>query len=218
MLRGSTPVADLVWATLVSKLDSEDMKLDLNSATDTLPHNSNLVRWYRGTLSAASKLCGQKQKLLHILNNCDVALKLHRYNRWHDQVAGLNHTEWFFSLLSLLVFPWLFGVALCWIYCFSSVLLPFCPPIYVGTNSAGSITVIATYQCHVSPPVWCFSRTSSITGHTLVTLLCTSIWGSVEHARFTLPYPMRSQLIKILPNSLLYMYLLITISLSLTVP
>ena len=44
MLRGSTPVADLVWATLVSKLDSEDMKLDLNSATDTLPHNSNLVR------------------------------------------------------------------------------------------------------------------------------------------------------------------------------
>ena len=89
MLRGSTPVADLVWATAISKLDSEDMKFALNSATDTLPHNSNLVRWYRGTLSDACKLCGQKQTLLHILNNCDVALKLRRYNRRHDQVVGL---------------------------------------------------------------------------------------------------------------------------------
>ena len=66
------------------------MKFTLNSATDTLPHNSNLVRWYRGTPSNACKLCGQKQTLvyIHILvilhSNC-VGI----YNRRHDQVVGI---------------------------------------------------------------------------------------------------------------------------------
>ena len=91
MLRGSTPVADFVCATAVMRSqDSEDMKFTLNSATDTLPHNSNLVRWYRGTLSNACKLCGQKQTLvyIHILNNCDVALKLRRYIQQTTRSSG----------------------------------------------------------------------------------------------------------------------------------
>ena len=49
----------------------------------------NLARW-RG-LSNACKLCGQRQSLLHILNNCSVALKNRRYNQRHDLVLSEIH-------------------------------------------------------------------------------------------------------------------------------
>ena len=63
------------------------MKFALNLATDTLPHNANLALWRKSAhLSAACKLCGERQTLCHILNNCKTALKLRRYNARHDQV------------------------------------------------------------------------------------------------------------------------------------
>ena len=40
MLRDSYLTADLIWATALSKLGSAVIKFALNSATDTLPHNS----------------------------------------------------------------------------------------------------------------------------------------------------------------------------------
>ena len=53
LLRCSNPTADLVWATAVTRLGSDAMKFALNAATDTLPHNNNLARWYGGLHSGA---------------------------------------------------------------------------------------------------------------------------------------------------------------------
>ena len=89
LLRDSSSASDFVWATAVSTLDSEVLKFALNSATDTLPHNSNLAKWNKGIHSNTCKLCGKNQSLLHVLNNCEVALKCRRYNRRHDQVLGV---------------------------------------------------------------------------------------------------------------------------------
>ena len=80
MMRASSPSADAIWAAAVCRLGSDTMKCALNSVTDTLPHNTNLARWYGGAFSDQCKLCGWKQTLLHVLNHCEVALKLRRYN------------------------------------------------------------------------------------------------------------------------------------------
>ena len=40
-------------------------------------------------LSAACKLCGGRQTLYHILNNCKVALDLRRYNTRHNEILLL---------------------------------------------------------------------------------------------------------------------------------
>ena len=89
MLRASNLTADGIWAVAVSKLGSEAMKFALNAASDTLPHNSNLARWYRGSCTDQCTLCGKKQTLLHVLNNCEVALNLRRYNMRHDRILQL---------------------------------------------------------------------------------------------------------------------------------
>ena len=66
-----------VWAKTTQSLPSAQMKFALNAASDTLPHNANLALWRKGDhLSAASKLCGKRQTLCHVLNNCKVALEL----------------------------------------------------------------------------------------------------------------------------------------------
>ena len=41
MMRASSPAADAIWAAAVCRLGSDTMKFALNSATDTLPHNTN---------------------------------------------------------------------------------------------------------------------------------------------------------------------------------
>ena len=71
-----------VWSAAVNSLPSKDLKSALNGASDTLPHNSNLSIWRRREgLTDSCKLCGRKQTLLHILNDCPVALELRRYNQ-----------------------------------------------------------------------------------------------------------------------------------------
>ena len=70
-------------------LPSEGLKFALNAASDSLPHNSNLSIWRRREgLTDGCKLCGRKQTLLHILNDCPVALELKRYNQHHDSVLN----------------------------------------------------------------------------------------------------------------------------------
>ncbi len=97
MLRDSNLTADFIWAAVVSKLGSSVLKFALNSATDPLPHKSNLARWYGGLHSDLCKLCSKRQTLLHVLNNCEVALMLRCYNRRHDrilhQIAKLAQTH-----------------------------------------------------------------------------------------------------------------------------
>ena len=60
------------------------MKFALNAAHDTLPHNANLQLWKKKD-NAACPLCGERQRLLHVLN-CKVARNLRRYNQHHDAI------------------------------------------------------------------------------------------------------------------------------------
>ena len=61
---------------------------------DTLPHNQNLHLWQKKQ-SDACPLCGHMQYLIHALNNCEVALKLQRYNKCHNSILNLivTHVE-----------------------------------------------------------------------------------------------------------------------------
>ena len=82
--------AATIWAKACQSLPSAQMKFALNASSDTLPHNANLAIWRKNEhLSAACKLCGERQTLCHILNNCKVALELRRYNTRHDQILQI---------------------------------------------------------------------------------------------------------------------------------
>ena len=82
--------AAAIWAKTTQSLPSAQMKFALNAASDTLPHNANLSLCRKNSnLSAACKLCRERQTLCHILNNCKVALDLRRYNNRHDQILRI---------------------------------------------------------------------------------------------------------------------------------
>ena len=85
----STAPESAMWSKAIQFLPSAQMNFALNSATDTLPHNANLALWRKSHhLSAACKLCGERQTLYHILNNCRTVLELCRYcnNARHNLV------------------------------------------------------------------------------------------------------------------------------------
>ena len=88
LMRTATFFPD-IWATPVCRLGSEGLKFILNAATDSLPHNCNLVRWRGCAVSEACRLCGKKQTLLHVLNGCEKVLQLHRYNQRYDRVLAV---------------------------------------------------------------------------------------------------------------------------------
>ena len=79
--------AATIWSETVQKLPPEGLKFAMNAVQDTLPHNANLAVWRRSEgLSSQCKLCGERQTLAHVLNHCQVALELRRYNSRHDAV------------------------------------------------------------------------------------------------------------------------------------
>jgi len=85
VFRCSEDGAASIWSTAVQKLPPQLLKFSLNAVQDTLLHNANLAIWRsREGLSSACKLCGRRQTLLHVLNNCPRALNLRRYNERHD--------------------------------------------------------------------------------------------------------------------------------------
>ena len=87
VFRCSADGAASIWSKAVQKLPPELLKFSLNAVQDTLPHNDNLAMWRRREgLSSACKLCGERQTLLHVLNNCPEALNMRRYNERHDAV------------------------------------------------------------------------------------------------------------------------------------
>ena len=59
----------------------------INSAIDTLPTNSNLVRWKKRS-SPACNLCKCKETLLHSLNNCSVMLNQGKYTWRHNSILN----------------------------------------------------------------------------------------------------------------------------------
>jgi len=85
MMRAATPDGANLWSKAVQSLPAEQMKFALNAAVDTLPHNANLHLWKKKE-SDRCPLCGERQTLIHTLNNCEVALDQRRYNERHDEV------------------------------------------------------------------------------------------------------------------------------------
>ena len=77
-----------IWSKAVQTLPAEQMKFALNAAVDELPHNANLHLWKKKT-SDSCPLCGERQTLIHVLNNCKVALDRRRYNERHDRVLQI---------------------------------------------------------------------------------------------------------------------------------
>ena len=79
--------AAALWSETVQQLPPDCLKFALNATQDTLPHNANLSVWRRKEgLSSVCKLCGDRQTLSHVLNHCEIALELRRYNTRHDSV------------------------------------------------------------------------------------------------------------------------------------
>ena len=77
----------------VLKLSADLLKFFLNAAQDTLPHNVKLSRWrHKDGLSSACRLCGERQTLMHVLNNCPEALNMRCYNKRHDAVLVVTTT------------------------------------------------------------------------------------------------------------------------------
>ncbi len=87
MLRFATPEAAPIWAKAIQSLPQRVFKFALNTAHGTLPHNSNLHLWKnRSPAPAHSATSLTRTCLLHVWNNCNVALELRRYDVRHDQV------------------------------------------------------------------------------------------------------------------------------------
>ena len=77
--------SDINWKSLMHNLPRNILQFFLNCAIDTLPTNSNLVRWNKRS-SPACNLCRNKETLLHTLNNCTVMLNQGRYSWRHNSV------------------------------------------------------------------------------------------------------------------------------------
>lgn len=74
-----------LWSKVIFSLPSEQFSFALNSASETLPCNSNLLLWKRRDCDKCP-LCFQRQTLLHVLNNCSVLLDRGNYNCRHNAV------------------------------------------------------------------------------------------------------------------------------------
>jgi hypothetical protein len=77
--------SDYLWKSYIYNLPKGIMKFMLNSFVDTLPTKNNLSRWGKSCNSKCS-LCGNKETLQHVLNNCKTMLDQGRYTWRHNSV------------------------------------------------------------------------------------------------------------------------------------
>ncbi len=75
--------ADIQWKSLLFQLPPRIMQFVLNAIIDTLPTNSNLVRWKKRSNKKCDK-CTNTETLMHVLNNCQECLD--RYTWRHNSV------------------------------------------------------------------------------------------------------------------------------------
>ena len=75
-----------LWVRAVRGLPPETMKFALNASLNTLPTNANLHMWGKKPTNICPLCQESRQSLVHILNNCPVALELRRYSKRHDTV------------------------------------------------------------------------------------------------------------------------------------
>ena len=93
MMRIATPEAASTWAKSIQSLPQHVFKFALNVTRDVLPHNSNLHLWKKRS-SSTCPLCHQPdQNLIHVLNNCKVALDLRRYDDRHNRVLATGNGQ-----------------------------------------------------------------------------------------------------------------------------
>lgn len=66
-------------------------KFLINSCSDTLNHNSNLVRWGKRS-NDKCPTCGNKETLQHVLNICKVYLDQGRFTWRHNNILSFIHS------------------------------------------------------------------------------------------------------------------------------
>jgi len=79
---------DFNYKAILYELPRNVLKFLTNSCIDTLPTNRNLQRWKKRN-SPACQLCGNKETLLHVLNNCRTMLDQGRYTWRHNSILKL---------------------------------------------------------------------------------------------------------------------------------
>ena len=72
--------------TAAQCLPSEAFKFVLNASLGSLPTNASLHLWGKKASDTCSLCHGSRQTLLHVLNDCPVAMELRRYSIRHDAV------------------------------------------------------------------------------------------------------------------------------------
>lgn len=77
--------SDYLWKSYIYNLPKGVMKFMLNAFLDTLPTKNNLSRWGK-RLNTKCSLCGNKETLQHVLNNCKLMLDQGRYTWRHNSV------------------------------------------------------------------------------------------------------------------------------------
>ncbi len=80
-------LSDTTWKSYMFNLSRNTVKFLLNSVLDTLPTNSNLMRWGNRSNSIC-ELFSHHETLLHTLNNCLTMLKDGRYTWRHNSVLS----------------------------------------------------------------------------------------------------------------------------------
>ncbi len=80
-------LSDTTWKSYMFNLPRNTVKFLLISVLDTLPTNSNLMRWEKRSNSKC-ELCSHHDTLLHTLNNCPTVLKNGRYPWRHNSVLS----------------------------------------------------------------------------------------------------------------------------------
>ena len=76
---------DITWKSIIYAVPRGVLSFACRAATNSLATPDNLLRWGKKTTSRCH-LCPQIGTLLHVLNNCSVALNQSRYDYRHNSV------------------------------------------------------------------------------------------------------------------------------------
>ena len=77
---------DWDWKAFLYGLSPSLLKFHINTVGNSLPSPDNLHRWNLRSTRVCALYGAKSATLLHILNNCEVALNQGRYNWRHDHV------------------------------------------------------------------------------------------------------------------------------------
>ncbi|XP_072042835.1 uncharacterized protein [Amphiura filiformis] len=80
--------ADYLWKCYILNMPKGVMKFIMNVFLDTLPTKNNLSHWGK-RMNTKCDLCGKKETLQHVLNNCKVMLQQGRYTWRHNSVLRI---------------------------------------------------------------------------------------------------------------------------------